>query len=63
MLHFTENYMIGNFLLMLFQNVVPQNKMKKLFLVKKCSYGNLNGMFRLHLFFFKQLVYKQLAFG
>ena len=55
--------MIGNFLPMLFQNVVPQKKKKKLYLVKKCSYGNLNGMFRLHLFFYKQPVYKQLAFG
>ena len=30
---------------------------------KKCSHRNLNGRFRLHLFFYKQSVYKKLALG
>ena len=32
-------------------------------LYKNSSHRNLNGMFRLHIFFFKQPVYKQLAVG
>ena len=30
---------------------------------KKCSHRNLNGIFRLHLFFYEQLVYNKLALG
>ena len=53
MLYFTEYQIIKHFSAMLCRNVVPQNKVMKL--GKKGSHRNLNDMFRLDLFFYKQL--------
>ena len=55
MLYFTEYQIIKYFSAMLCQNVVPQNKVMKLEKKKKGSHINLNRMFRLHLYFHKQL--------
>ena len=54
MLYFTEYQIIKYVSAMLCQSVVPQNKVMKLG-KKKGSHINLNRMFRLHLFFHKQL--------